>query len=217
MTDKLTITPLGPHIGAVIAGVNLAEPLSQEQFEQLHRALLKYQVLFFRNQPITPRAQRALANRFGDLHIHPVYPHTEEAEEIIVLDTHDDNPPDNDNWHTDVTFIETPPALAILAAKQLPPTGGDTLWASGIAALAALSPPLQTLLAGLEAEHDFTKSFPAHRHDDSEEARQRWQENDIAIWDNRVTQHYANADYLPARRVMHRATILGDKPFWRPG
>ncbi|MDX7863073.1 taurine dioxygenase [Aeromonas caviae] len=283
MTDKLTITPLGPHIGAVIAGVNLAEPLSQGQFEQLHRALLKYQVLFFRNQPITPQAQRALANRFGDLHIHPVYPHTEEAEEIIVLDTHDDNPPDNDNWHTDVTFIETPPALAILAAKQLPPTGGDTLWASGIAALAALSPPLQTLLAGLEAEHDFTKSFPAHRHDDSEEARQRWQaavarhpplrhpvirthpvsgrqalfvnegfttrlpglppkeseallgflfehitrpefqvrwrwqENDIAIWDNRVTQHYANADYLPARRVMHRATILGDKPFWRPG
>ncbi|MGL6383774.1 TauD/TfdA family dioxygenase [Aeromonas caviae] len=247
MTDKLTITPLGPHIGAVIAGVNLAEPLSQGQFEQLHRALLKYQVLFFRNQPITPRAQRALANRFGDLHIHPVYPHTEEAEEIIVLDTHDDNPPDNDNWHTDVTFIETPPALAILAAKQLPPTGGDTLWASGIAALAALSPPLQTLLAGLEAEHDFTKSFPAHRHDDSEgfttrlpglppkesdallgflfehitrpefQVRWRWQENDIAIWDNRVTQHYANADYLPARRVMHRATILGDKPFWRPG
>lgn len=131
MTDKLTITPLGPHIGAVIAGVNLAEPLSQEQFEQLHRALLKYQVLFFRNQPITPRAQRALANRFGDLHIHPVYPHTEETEEIIVLDTHDDNPPDNDNWHTDVTFIETPPALAILAAKQLPPTGGTP---SGLAA-----------------------------------------------------------------------------------
>lgn len=281
MNDKLTITPLGPHIGAEIAGLALAEPLTQGQFEQLHRALLKYQVLFLRDQPISPRQQRALANRFGDLHIHPVYPHSEEAEEIIVLDTHDDNPPDNDNWHTDVTFIETPPALAILAAKQLPPTGGDTLWASGIAALAALSPPLQKLLAGLEAEHDFTKSFPAHRHNGSEAERQRWQaavannpplrhpvirthpvsgrqalfvnegfttrlpdlpareseallgflfdhitrpefqvrwrwrENDIAIWDNRVTQHYANADYLPARRVMHRATILGDKPFWR--
>lgn len=57
-----------------------------------------------------------------------------------MLDTHDDNPPDNDNWHTDVTFIETPPALAILAAKQLPPVGGDTLWASGIAAFEGLSP-----------------------------------------------------------------------------
>ncbi len=243
MTDKLTITPLGPHIGAVIADVNLAEPLSQEQFEQLHRALLKYQVLFFRNQPITPRAQRALANRFGDLHIHPVYPHTEEAEEIIVLDTHDDNPPDNDNWHTDVTFIETPPALAILAAKQLPPTGGDTLWASGIAALAAVArhPPLRHPVirthpvSGRQAlfvNEGFTTRLPGLPPKESEallgflfehitrpefQVRWRWQENDIAIWDNRVTQHYANADYLPARRVMHRATILGDKPFWRPG
>lgn len=47
------------------------------------------------------------------------------------------------------------------------------------------------------------------------QVRWRWREHDIAIWDNRVTQHYANADYLPARRVMHRATVLGDKPFWR--
>ncbi len=45
------------------------------------------------------------------------------------------------------------------------------------------------------------------------QVRWRWQENDVAIWDNRVTQHYANADYYPARRVMHRATVLGDVPF----
>lgn len=49
------------------------------------------------------------------------------------------------------------------------------------------------------------------------QVRWRWQPNDIAIWDNRVTQHYANADYLPQRRIMHRATILGDKPFYRAG
>jgi taurine dioxygenase len=70
------------------------------------------------------------------------------VEEIIVLDTHNDNPPDNDNWHTDVTFIETPPAGAILAAKELPETGGDTLWTSGIAAYEALSAPFRTLLSG---------------------------------------------------------------------
>lgn len=80
-------------------------------------------------------------------------------EEIIVLDTHNDNPPDNDNWHTDVTFIDTPPAGAILAAKELPMTGGDTLWTSGIAAWEALSEPFRQLLSGLHAEHDFRKSF----------------------------------------------------------
>ena len=103
----------------------------------------------------SPAAATRPALRFGDLHIHPVYPHAEGVEEIIVLDTHNDNPPDNDNWHTDVTFIETPPAGAILSAKLLPETGGDTLWASGIAAFEALSAPFRTLLSGLRAEHDF--------------------------------------------------------------
>lgn len=116
-------------------------------------------MVFLREQVITPQQQRALALRFGDLHIHPVYPHSEGVEEIIVLDTHNDNPPDNDNWHTDVTFIDTPPAGAILAAKELPSTGGDTLWTSGIAAYEALSEPFRQLLSGLRAEHDFRKSF----------------------------------------------------------
>jgi len=279
MNERLTITQLGPYIGAQISDVNLSRPLSDAQFEQLYHAMIRHQVLFFRDQPVTPQQQRALAARFGDLHIHPVYPHAPGVEEIIVLDTHDDNPPDNDNWHTDVTFIERPPAVAILAAKQLPATGGDTLWASGIAAYDALSAPFKVLLNGLQAEHDFTKSFQEFKYRGSEaqhtrwkqavekhpplshpvvrthplsgksalfvnegfttrivdlsskesdtllnflfahitrpefQVRWRWQENDLAIWDNRVTQHYANADYLPARRIMHRATILGDKPF----
>ncbi|OSZ93735.1 taurine dioxygenase [Yersinia pestis subsp. microtus bv. Caucasica] len=282
MNERLIVTPLGPHIGALVENINIAHPLGDSQFEQLYHVLLKHQVLFFRNQPITPLQQRDLAGRFGDLHIHPVYPHTQECEEIIVLDTADDNPPDNDNWHTDVTFIETPPLGAILAAKQLPTTGGDTLWSSGIAAYDALSAPFKQLLAGLQAEHDFTKSFPEHKHRTTPEEHQRWlqekektppllhpvirthpvsgrqalfvnegfttriiglsdkeseallgflfahttkpefqvrwrwQQDDVAIWDNRVTQHYANADYLPQRRVMHRATILGDRPVFRP-
>ena len=147
MNERLVIKPLGPYIGAQISNVDLARPLSDAQFEQLYHALIRHQVLFLRDQPITPHQQRALAARFGDLHIHPVYPHAEDVEQIIVLDTHNDNPPDNDNWHTDVTFIDTPPAGAILAAKQLPETGGDTLWASGIAAWEALSLPFQTLLS----------------------------------------------------------------------
>ncbi|WP_038929711.1 TauD/TfdA family dioxygenase, partial [Yersinia pestis] len=92
MNERLIVTPLGPHIGALVENINIAHPLGDSQFEQLYHVLLKHQVLFFRNQPITPLQQRDLAGRFGDLHIHPVYPHTQECEEIIVLDTADDNP-----------------------------------------------------------------------------------------------------------------------------
>ncbi|WP_283150044.1 taurine dioxygenase [Silvimonas soli] len=275
----LQFTPIGAALGAIIEGVNLAEPLSDGHFAALKDALLQYQVLFFREQPLTPLQQRNFARHFGDLHIHPIYPNVPDTPEVLILDTHDQNLPDNDNWHTDVTFIETPPLGAILAAKQLPPTGGDTLWASGTAAYEALSPPLQHLLDGLTATHDFGKSFPETRFAVSEEVhaqwhasrarhppithpvirthpqtgkkalfvndgfttrinefsaresqalldflfahiarpeftlRWRWQENDVAFWDNRITQHYAVADYLPHRRIMHRATILGDKPY----
>ncbi|BAN98859.1 taurine dioxygenase [Plautia stali symbiont] len=278
MNERVNFTALGPYIGAQVSDVDLSRPLSDAQFEQLYHGLLRNQVLFLRDQRITPEQQRALAIRFGDLHIHPVYPHAEGVEEIIVLDTHQDNPPDNDNWHTDVTFIQTPPAIAILSSKLLPESGGDTLWTSGIAAYEALSEPFKQLLSGLQAEHDFKKSFQEYKYRKTEEEHQRWQQavakhppvqhpvirthpvsgrkalfvnegfttrllgvsekeseallgylfahatkpefqvrwrwqpNDVAIWDNRVTQHYANADYYPARRVMHRATVLGDVP-----
>ena len=274
------VEPLGPAIGARVSGLSLAQPLADVTRDALLAALLKHHVLFFENQPIAPQQQRALAARFGDLHIHPIYPQVPDVPEIIVLDTDAHNLPDNDNWHTDVTFIQTPPLGALLSARQLPPTGGDTLWASGAAAYDALSAPLKRLLAGLTAEHDMVKSFPAHRFARTPEervrwdaarianppvthpvirthpasgrqglfvnegfttrihelnakesdavlrllfehlarpefsVRWRWKEGDLAFWDNRLTLHYATADYLPHRRVMHRATILGDKPFY---
>ena len=196
-----------------------------------------------------------------------------------MIDTGTENLPDNDNWHTDVTFIETPPLGAVLYAKELPPTGGDTLWVNNEAAFNALSPAFRAFLERLTATHDFAKSFPAERYarTPAEEkkwraaeaknksvkhpvirthpvsgakglfvnegfttrvnelsasesrlvldllfahvnkpdfqVRHRWKTNDVAMWDNRSTQHYAVADYLPHRRVMHRATILGDRPF----
>ncbi|MDF3933226.1 taurine dioxygenase [Pseudomonas citronellolis] len=275
----LTLEPLSPALGAVVSGVDLRQPLDDAQQQAIEQALLKHQVLFFRDQPLTPQQQAGFAARFGDLHIHPIYPSVPEQREVIVLDTAVTDVRDNAIWHTDVTFLETPALGAVLAAKQLPPYGGDTLWASGIAAFEALSKPLQALLDGLSATHDISKSFPQERFGATnadlarlEEARLknpprshpvirthpvtgrkalfvsdgfttrinelsaaesraildllfahvarpeftvrwRWRENDVAFWDNRVTQHYAVDDYRPQRRVMHRATILGDKPF----
>ncbi|VFS11679.1 taurine dioxygenase [Citrobacter koseri] len=74
MSERLSITPLGPYIGALVSGADLTRPLSDNQFEQLYHAVLRHQVVFLREQAITPQQQRALAQRFGDLHIHPVYP-----------------------------------------------------------------------------------------------------------------------------------------------
>ena len=275
----MKLKPMGPAIGAIVEDIDLTLPLCDDDHAALHTALLQHQVLFFENQPVTPQQQRDLAARFGDLHIHPVYPQHPEVPEIILLDTSRDNPPDNDNWHTDVTFIETPPMGAVLSAQLLPASGGDTLWASGIAAYEALSEPFRRMLDPLSAEHDFLQSFPAWRfartpaervrweaardkhppvvhpvirtHPESGRrglfvsegftsriveldkkesdavlahlrvhvakpeftVRWRWKRHDLVFWDNRLTQHYASADYLPQRRVMHRATILGDKPF----
>ncbi len=275
----LHITPLSPALGALVSGVDLRQPLELATHSAIEQALLDHHVLFFRAQPLNPRQQARFAARFGDLHIHPIYPNIPEQPEVLVLDSAVTDVRDNAIWHTDVTFLEAPALGAVLAAKQLPAFGGDTLWASGIAAYEALSKPLQTLLAGLTATHDFTKSFPQERFGTTaedlarwDEARRknpplsqpvvrthpvsgrkslfvnegfttrineleplesqallqllfahatrpeffirwRWQENDVAFWDNRVTQHYAVDDYRPQRRVMHRATILGDKPF----
>lgn len=275
---SLDITPLSPALGAIVSGIDLRQPLDDSKQQALEQALLAHQVLFFRDQPLEPTQQAAFAARFGDLHIHPIYPNIPEQPQVLVLDTAVTDVRDNAIWHTDVTFLETPALGAVLAAKQLPAYGGDTLWASSSAAFEALSKPLQRLLDGLTASHDFTRSFPLERFGNSPEAleryhevqrqhppvihpvvrthpvtgckglfvnegfttrinelepaesdallrllfahstrpefsiRWRWQENDVAFWDNRITQHYAVDDYRPARRVMHRATILGDRP-----
>ncbi|MGA1407757.1 MAG: taurine dioxygenase [Ilumatobacteraceae bacterium] len=275
----MIVESISAAIGAKVSGVDLCSGITDVQRDEILVALHRYHVLFFENQPLSPIQHRDLAAKFGDLHVHPFYPHDSEVEEIIVLDTNDDNPPDSDTWHTDVTFIETPPMGALLSARVLPPSGGDTLWLSCIAAYEALSPAMQGFLSSLTAEHDMAASFTVERYGNSDEARERlaearrknppvvhpvirthpvtgkkglfvnasfttrimeltaaesasllaylavhvakpeftvrwkWKPYDLAFWDNRLTQHYATADYMPHRRVMHRATILGDKPY----
>jgi taurine dioxygenase len=278
---RFQVTPLTPTIGAVISGVDLAQRLDDEELAQIHAALLSHQVIFFEDQHISPVQHRDFAARFGALHTHPLYPGVPEAPELFILDNHADNPTDNDSWHTDVTFIETPPMASILYARHLPPTGGDTIWSNMKAAYEALSPAFREFLSGLDAVHDFARGFPqrgivakgagADRHAKALEehppvlhpvvrthpetgedglfvnfgfterikglrrkesdailgmlfehiqkpeflVRWRWTDNAVAFWDNRVTQHYAVNDYLPHRRIMNRATVLGDRPYHR--
>jgi taurine dioxygenase len=274
----LSFTSLTPTIGAVVEGMQISEPLSEERVAEIGAALAKHHVLFFRDQTLTPEQHRNFAARFGKLHIHPIYPKHEAAPEIIVLDTDVTDLTDNAIWHTDVTFTETPPMGGVLVARVLPPSGGDTLWSSNIAAYEALSPAMQEFLQGLTATHSIAQSFPTERFAQTPQAQERldaakrknppvshpavrthpvsgrkglfvhegftthinelsaaesrallsflyahsakpefvvrwkWRLGDVAFWDNRLTQHYATDDYRPARRVMNRATIVGDRP-----
>ena len=276
---SLKISRLTAALGAIVEGISLSNELPQSSIDRLSELLVEHQLLLFRAQAITPEQQVRFASRFGELHVHPIYPVLPELPEILVLDTHADFLPDNDNWHTDVTFSQTPPLAGILAAKQLPSVGGDTLWSSNLAAYEALSEPMKQLLSGLTAEHSVVKSFPAARWGTDPASKERferavakhppvthpvvrthpvsgrkalfinegftthikelspresdallaflfahasqpqftlrwhWSVNDVAFWDNRITQHFAVADYLPERRVMHRATVVGDQPF----
>src|SRR5450830_897888 len=123
---SLTITPLSAALGAQIDGVTLNRPLTVEHRDAIQQALLKYQVLFFRNQPLNPVQQATFAAYFGDLHIHPIYPNVPEQPEVLILDTAVTDVRDNAVWHTDVTFLPTPALGAVLSAKQLPAFGGDT-------------------------------------------------------------------------------------------
>jgi taurine dioxygenase len=149
--------------GSIVSGVDISQELPQSVVDRLSELLVERKVLLFRNQPLTPRSQRDFAARFGTLHIHPIYPVLPELPEILLLDTHEAFLPDNDNWHTDVTFSKTPPLAGILAAKRIPSMGGDTLWSDCTAAYEALSAPLRRLLEGLTAQHSVAKSFPADR------------------------------------------------------
>src|SRR4051794_7385552 len=155
------VRTLTPTIGAVIEGVDVSTALDDEVVAAIRAALLKHRVVFFEDQHITPVQHRDFAARFGDLHTHPLYPGVPEAPELFILDNHAQNPTDNDAWHTDVTFIETPPLGAILYAKLLPATGGDTIWSNMQAAYEGLSKPLRDFLSTLDAVHDFARGFPA--------------------------------------------------------
>src|SRR4051812_15665006 len=157
---KVQVRTLTPAIGALIEGADLSQALDDEIIAQIRAALLKHRVIFFEDQHITPVQHRDFAARFGALHTHPLYPGVPEAPELFVLDNHAGNPTDNDAWHTDVTFIETPPMASILYAKLLPPSGGDTLWSNMRAAYEGLSPAMREFLSGLDAVHDFARGFP---------------------------------------------------------
>lgn len=158
--SKFRVTPLTPSIGAEISGIQLAEPLNQSSYGKIHNALMKHQVIFFREQKMTLEQHKAFAQQFGDLHIHPGYPSPEGHPEILQVHT-DANSTRiaGEDWHSDVTCDANPPMGSILHLNTVPEVGGDTLFASMYAAYDALSEKMKQFLSVLNAHHSGEIAF----------------------------------------------------------
>jgi len=152
----IEVRPYAPNLGAEVRGLDLAAGLTPDQFDEVRRAFLDHQVLFFKDQsPIPPEAHIAIGRMFGELHEHPAAPHMEGYPEIFVIHADANSTFANgENWHSDVSCDEEPPLGTMLQLHLLPDCGGDTMFADSYAAWETLSDPLRTMLRGLTAEHD---------------------------------------------------------------
>jgi len=275
--SPLDIAPVAGRIGAEVRGVRLAGDLDDLTIEAIKAALVRHKVIFFRGQThLDDDSHEAFAARLGNPLAHPTVPVAEGSKYLLELNSKEGEAASQ--WHTDITFLPAFPAASVLRALVIPPTGGDTLWASGVAAYEGLPPALKALVADLRAVHTNAYDYAASRPEASDEqirryreifastvyetehpvvhvhpvsgekslllgnfvknivglnrddsarvfqilqdqitrpenvVRWRWQPGDVAIWDNRATQHRAIADFGKQRRHLRRATIAGTIP-----
>ena len=271
----LPCTRLTPALGAVVElpdDGRIAEDLA----DAIHAALMEYSVLVLPQAPeLNAVGMVQLGSSLGTLGArHHSYSTHPDSDDVVVLTWGGDQKPDAAEWHADMTYRAQPPFASILKAVELPPVGGDTLWASMFSVHDALDSGLRRDLAQLEAVHDMgafrtgaylaagdegivdamkragmaTHPVIAHHpvtgqpylnvsesftrfiiglsapesgriltylfdltNRPDHHVRIRWRPGMVVIWDNRGTQHYAVADYLPHRRVMHRVAVATDR------
>lgn len=156
---RLQVAPLTPHIGAEIAGIDLREEQDDRAIAEIRAALLQHKVIFFRDQDITPAQHIAFARRFGRLEIHPATPKDQPDPEVLYIAHGPDSKGQENAWHSDVTWRAEPSLGSILRAVEVPPVGGDTLFADMGAAFRSLSPAMQQFCRGLTASHDIARVF----------------------------------------------------------
>ncbi|MCE2735928.1 MAG: TauD/TfdA dioxygenase family protein [Acidimicrobiaceae bacterium] len=268
-------------LGAELTDVNVTQ-LTDTQFQELRELACEYGVVFLPHQVMTVQQQVEFSHRFGPAAESPfIEPSPDHPEVIKVLKEASDGKAFNFGgaWHSDFSFLATPPSFTILYALDIPPYGGDTLWSCMAAAYEALSeqqkeqfatlhavhtardaysPKMQPIHSGLssmnivcddsanEAQvHPLITTHPEtgkkilfynrayvrdlvgvsddeklrlmewlhlHTTDAKFSVRHKWSVGDLAVWDNRSTQHYALNDYAGFRRELHRTTVAGSRP-----
>jgi alpha-ketoglutarate-dependent sulfate ester dioxygenase len=163
ISTTIDVRPLSGYTGAEIHGVDLRRPLEPSVLAEIREALLRWKVVFFREQELSQAEHIAFGRQFGEVAPgHPTLPAAfPEHPEILLLDNQvmaaaeadDAGPRIESRWHTDVTFLPNPPMGSILRGVVVPPYGGDTQFTNLVVAYERLSEPLQRLCDGLHAVH----------------------------------------------------------------
>ena len=274
----ITVSPVSGALGAEIDGIDLSQPLSAQQIADIRAALLEHLVIFFRNQDITPADHLRFASYFSKPEDYPMITGLADFPKIVpVVKLPHERVNFGGLWHSDTAYTDIPPMGAVLVARELPPFGGDTLFANMYLAYEQLSEGLKRLLSGLRAVnssakaevtatredrlatdaklvpgeeligvHPVVRTHPetgrkllyvnyGHtvRFEDMTEqeskplldylfahlcrpeftCRFRWEPGSIAFWDNRAVQHNPINDYHGHKRVMHRISLRGSRPY----
>jgi alpha-ketoglutarate-dependent sulfate ester dioxygenase len=166
----IEIRRIGGRIGAEVLGVDLAAEPSAALVGEINDALIRHKALFFRGQRLDDAAQVRFARLFGELTTaHPTVPSVDGEPNILPVDG--DEGVRANHWHTDVTFVRTPPKLSTLRSIVVPPYGGNTLIANSAAAYRDLPQPLRELADRLWAVHTNDYDYAAPRNAKAAEKR----------------------------------------------
>ncbi len=161
--SRIEVRPIAGAIGAEIHNVDVSADLDEGTVGDIRQALLDHCVIFFRDQKLDVARHKAFTRRFGEIFIHPNYKGTQADPEIIVITREPgDKKIVGEDWHADTTMMPEPPMGAILYAIEVPPYGGDTLFANQYLAYETLSDGMKKMLSGMRALHsDRTVAGPA--------------------------------------------------------
>ncbi len=282
--QRVEVHRVAGRIGAEITGVDAGQPVDDATVATIRQALRDHRVVFLRDQHLDYEREVAFAERFGSLTLgHPTLSSPPAQPLLEEIDSRKGGPANQ--WHTDVTFLDRPPAFTFLHGVVVPEVGGDTIWANTVSAHESLPRELQDLAASLRIVHsnvhDYAAAPPRHEDDDpvlrahraefvsiayetehpavrihpetgerslvlggfaqtvvglgpqasrdlirilqdyvtrpENTVRWRWRVGDLAIWDNRATQHCAVYDYGKAHRRGERVTVAGPVPVGADG
>jgi taurine dioxygenase len=167
MGSSIEIRPIAGALGAEVSGIDLAKDLTDDHVAVIRRAWLDHLVLFFRDQPLSPRDFLAFARKFGEPIEYPFVNGLPEFPEIIpVLKLETEQVNFGGVWHSDTTYLDVPPMASMLVAREVPPAGGDTIFANQYLAYETLSSGMQRLLDPLVAVSSSLKADASKTRED---------------------------------------------------